>query len=612
MNSDFNFMKNEHPTLGRLLREQASRVITGAALLFGAALLELVPFALVALAAGRLLQDTPGNAAPVGDLAAWGMLAVALRFVLLGSGYVLSHKAAFGFMRAARLALVDKLRRVPTSYFQERATGDLKKVLVDDVASLEGSLAHHLPELASALLTPIAALCWLLSIDWRLAAASVALLPIAVLIQALAMRGYQEQWERWHSAEASANSAMLEYLRSIVVLKAYNRDASSLERLRGSIAAIRDLAAEMTKRSMAGYAAFFSVLSGNLMLVLPVGLYLHRQGSIETAELLLFLTLGSAILLPLMKLLFLFGSAQKSFLALGRIQKVFDAEEQDCGKSSIVDEDPVDVKFTAVTHRYSEHGEAALKNLTLTLAAGTTTAVVGPSGAGKSTLAQLLVRAFDPTEGSIEVGGLDLRGLSPEQRSATIGHVAQHTFLFHGSIEDNVRLAKPEATTAELQQSYNHAAAQFIDALPHGGCSPIGEAGTQLSGGEKQRLGIARALLKDAPVLVLDEVTASVDPENEREIQRALRHLNGKTTLVIAHRLQSIVDADSIVVLEAGELIAQGTHEQLLDDCSLYGSMWKMQTQAESWSLGGQASLRAPSTATDINADSNLEGAVSS
>lgn len=580
-------IKAVNPIL-ELLRGEWGRLGLSAVLVSLSALLELVPHLLVYAAANTVFSPSPDPEA-LYTLAAAAFGAVVLRFLLLGAGYITSHAVAFRVMRKVRLALTDKLRRVPGSFLSEHSTGDLKKTIVDDVASLEGMFAHNLPELASGLFVPLAAVFILLWTDWRLALISVALLPVAFVVQSVTMSGFEAAWQQWHEAEARANAGVLEFIRGITVLRAFNRDASSLARVRDGIYGIRDMATQMTQRTMVGYAAFFSLLAGNLAVVLPASFAFYLSGTITRDELVLFVALGAGMLIPLPKLLFLFGNLQKIRTALARIRAVLLAEELSEPEVSDQPSAHPDVRLNRVSFTYPGRDRPAVDELSIVLKPGTVTAVVGPSGAGKTTLTKLLTRAYDVNSGSIEVAGVDLRKLTTDQRTGAIGHVSQDTILFDGTIRDNLLLARPGASEDDLEAAARAAHAHdFIVALPEGYDTQIGDRGGRLSGGERQRLSIARALLKGAPIVVMDEPTANVDPQSERGIQEGLSVLvRERTVLVVAHRLRTIVAADQILVMDGGRLVEAGTHEALLERSSLYAMLWRDQENAMQWALGG-------------------------
>ena len=572
------------------LRAYRGRLSIATLLICASAGLELVPHLVVYAAAVEVFAPTPDVSA-LAWLVALAFGAVVLRFLMLGTGYILSHGVAFKVLRALRLRLTAKLARVSASVLKAHPSGDLKKVIVDDVASLEGLFAHHLPELTSGILVPLLGAGILLWSDWRLALLALAMMPVAIGVQAFAMRGYGDEWAKWHAAEARANEGVLEFIRGVVVLKAFDRDASSLARVRQGIHGIRDLAVAMTRRSMGGYALFFALLSGNLLVVLPAGLWLYLSGDIGREQLVLFIAIGAGLMLPLTKLLVLFGNMQHIQAALARIRVLASAEEVDEPDTPAPEPAETTVRFEGVAFAYPGRTTAAVEGVDFTLPPATTTAIVGPSGAGKTTLFKLLVRAADPDAGRISIGGVDLRALTAAQRVARVSHVSQDTTLFDGSVADNLRLARPDAPIEALEAACRAADAHdFIAALPDGYDTALGDRGARLSGGERQRIAIARALLKGAPIIALDEVTANVDPDSERGIQRGIAALAAeRTVVVVAHRLRTVAHVDRLLVMDRGRLIDHGTHAELLARCAVYAEMWRAQEDAEGWMLTGGA-----------------------
>ncbi|WP_372395876.1 ABC transporter ATP-binding protein [Azospirillum sp. HJ39] len=572
------------------LRPVRRQIILSAALALTGTLLELVPYLVIWRIAVILIDPTAGSAEQIGipELALAGLAGALLRFAAQAGGGIIGHAAAFRVERTLRQRLLDHIGRMPLARLDGQG-GALKKTLIDDVGRINGVLAHTLPDLVSGLGLPLVAGCLLAWFDWRMALASLALLPLAVAAQARMAAGSSALFTRWSGTEAAANERLLAYVQGIATLKAFNRQARSLEGVRRAVHDLRDLAVSITRRSRYPYALFGLALSFNLAAILPAGLLLHAGGSLTLADLMLFLALGGVLTLPLTRVVLAANGLRQLAACLDRIAAllaepclpVVDTPERPDGNT---------VRFESAGFTHAD-GTVALAGASLTLAEGRITALVGPSGAGKTTLARLLGRALDCTEGRITIGGADIRRMDPADLAGRLSTVFQDPVLFHGSLADNIRLARPGATDAEVTAAAKAAGADgFIRALPQGYDTPVGDRGARLSGGERQRIAIARAILKDAPILILDEATAHADPQTEHEVQRALATLaRGRTVLVIAHRLATIERADRIVVLCGGRVEASGSHATLLRVSPTYAALRRAQDDAARWSLRGNA-----------------------
>jgi ATP-binding cassette subfamily B protein IrtA len=550
-----------------------------------AAALALVPFFVVARMTTAIYAEPPALAA-VRSLALAAAGALAVRYLFVAAANMVAHVAAYRILHALRLRLARKLGAVPLSFFSRRSAGELKKTLLDDVSQIEGFVAHHFPDAVAAFVVPISVAIATLWVDWRMALASVAMAPVALAAMAIAMRDIGQAHAQWDDIQGRMNKSLLEYLRGIHVIKTFGLSARRFGDLARSIDEGIAWMEGFMRTNGRGYGAFGALIGSSLVVLVPVGGWLYHRNELSLESLVLFLVLGPQLLMSMMRLMFAWGNVDRIKAANARIQAVLSA--QDLLESSTSNAQPRHhgIAFRHVGFRYD--GPDVLHDVSFEAPSGKVTALVGPSGAGKTTLVRLIPRLWEATSGHVELGGVDVRSLPLDTLLADVAMVFQDVFLFHGTIRENLQLARPDASDAELDAACRAARAyDFIQALPRKYETLLGERGARLSGGEKQRLSIARALLKDAPVLLLDEATAFADPENEARIQEALSELcAGRTVLVVAHRLSTIATADHIVVLEGGRVVDQGTHEQLLARCALYQQLWESHTQALDWSLG--------------------------
>lgn len=560
-----------------------------------ASALELLP-ALVVYGSALAVLASPAQLSRLPWLAGLALLGTIVRYLLLGGGLLLSHAVAFRVQRELRETLVDRLAAAPVDAREAIAPGDQKKTLAEDIDAIESLFAHNLPELTSAVVVPTLSLLVLLLVDWRLALASVVLVPPALALMSLSMRGVGERMVEWHAAEARANTSVLEYLRGMATLKAHHRDASSLARVRTAVLGIRDLAASMTRRTATAYQGFSSLLSSNLVVILPVGVWALQNEWIDVPQMVLFTLVGTGLTAPLLKLLFVFGTLQSHGVRLQRIERLLDLPAQKVdGIHSVPSKAAVLAR--QLTYAYDASRGPVLQDVHLEAWPGEVTAVVGPSGSGKSTLMALLSGEREPQSGNVLVAGTPLTTWSAAARSKLLHRVDQHTWLFSGTLADNIRLGSPEADDEAVEHAGELAVLREVAAKLDGGWQGhVGERGGTLSGGEAQRVAIARALLSASPVLLLDEVTAHLDPESEGAVQQALSRLAiDRTVIVIAHRLRTVQHAHRIVVLDGGRVVGTGRHAELLDQCPTYRRLWQAQEQARVWRLSAHApAVEAP------------------
>lgn len=580
--------KGHWSVLGESLQGYRGLLVAAVLLLILGTALELLPHGVVYLVAQELLAQSPQvQRLPVLALYCFG--GIILRFALVGGAYVLSHRVAFAVMRSLRSRICSKLSRIEGVELGRRSRGDLKKLVIDDVASLESIFAHFIPELLSALIVPCIASTILFASDWRLGGLALILMPVAIGVQAFSMRDVKEDYARWHQACQRANQGILEFVRGVVVLKSFGRDASSLRSVSEGIEGVRDLAQQMTERTASAYAVFFALLSGNLLVILPGGLALFLGEEISSDQFLLLVILGTGLLMPLQRLMFLFGGLHRCNASIERIADVLSLPEQRERSKDMVELSAEGISVRGLCFSYPEAREPALQEVNLDFSAGSTTVLVGPSGCGKTTLLRMLYGYATPDRGEVKYGQHSYAELSAHRVRQQMSYVSQEIVLFDETIRENLLIARPRASQFELERAARLACAhEFILELPEGYENQLKDRGQALSGGERQRLSIARAILKDAPVLLLDEIVSNVDPHSESMIRRSIRELaQQKTVVMVAHRLASHQDADQIVVMNKGRVVSTGRHEQLLASCRVYQRLWTSQQAAQGWTLGG-------------------------
>ena len=502
----------------------------------------------------------------------------------------LSHTAAYEIIYDLRLQLMEKLSRVSSGFFTGTTQGAIKKVVSDDSNQIEAFLAHHLCEIAAAVATPVFTLLYLFGMDWRLAI--VTLLPI--LISLVLLSACLKQPDKaalqveLHDAQERMQGTVVEYIHGMSVIKVFNRTLNAFQRYEGDLnhfTEVVDRTARANARPMGAYYAFFGA---QLLFLLPAVLLL-----IPTAEsyldflpvILLFFLVGSGLKEPMENLMQMVILSGRIVEGVNRIDNILRQPEPD--QDGAGDPTTFDVEFSDVEFAYTE-GIPAVDHVSFHLPQGTVTGLVGPSGGGKSTLAQLLLRFYEPQGGTIRIGGVDIREIPPARLMELVAYVFQDSVLFTDTIENNIRMGNTKVTMEEVEQAARNAGIhEVIQALPQGYQTVVGRDDAYLSGGEKQRLAIARVFLKDAPIIILDEATAYADAENEAKIQAAFAKLaQNKTVLMIAHRLKTVERADQILVMDKGKLAGAGTHEELLTCCETYKNLVDANLRRDRWSIG--------------------------
>ena len=518
-----------------------------------------------------------------------------LRVACHGISTILAHISAYTILEGIRLKIADRLMKAPLGEVMGRRIGYLKNIIMDKVEDLEPPLAHMIPELTSNLLLPVAIFIWMLVIDWRMGLAVLISPVLAMIPMFFLMRNYNSQYAAYMEANNHVNSIIIEYVEGIEVVKAFNQSTSSYEKFVNAVQSFKEFTLAWFKSTWKSMNLMMAIMPTTLLGVLPVGLLLVQNGSISPAELAMGIILSLSIVGPLMKATTFINEAKSMEYAVEAANELLNLPVlPDSGKIVSIPHNDIALKHVTFSYDGSEQNEV-LHDVNLELPEGSFTALVGPSGGGKSTIARLIARFWDVTGGSITIGGKNVEELSIRQLSELVSFVTQDNFLFNCSLKENIRLGNPNATDEEVYAAAKAACCdEFIVRLDKGYDTPAGDAGKRLSGGEKQRIAIARAILKNAPIVILDEATAFTDPQNEDKIQKSIMALSkGKTLLVIAHRLSTIQNADQIVVLKKGRIVDCGKQEELLKRCPLYADMWKAHIGAKNWSVSEKKEVAA-------------------
>ena len=525
----------------------------------------------------------------------WSYIALGAFFafgVLTFASLMLSHIAAFNILYEIRMQLVQKMVRLPLGFFSRRASGELKKIMSDDVERIELFIAHHIPDIVTALLFPLILVSYMFAVDWRLAIVVLAVLAMAFYVMGRMYTGkkIREVSKRYVETLGRMNASIVEYIRGIQVVKTFTESTNAYRKLNDDIKEYRKFANEVNVQYQPTYVGFLTILSSALLFIIPVAVCL-LVGSASYATfvpvLLMFLFFGVAVFFPVLKLLWIGSFLNQNNMG---VQKIDDILYMDEIEEPDIPRHPKDasVEFRNVSFAYDT--TPILKAISFISHPGTITALVGPSGAGKSTVAMLAARFWDVQSGEILIGGVPVKEIPTSVLMDNVAFVFQDNMLFFDTIEENIRMGNKTATFEEVARAACAAQChEFIESLPNGYQTLVGEGGIYLSGGEAQRIALARAILKDSPIILLDEATAFADPENEGKILAAFSHLiKGKTVLVIAHRLSTITNADRILYVDKGVIAEQGTHEQLLALKGEYARMWETYNRAKRWTIGGK------------------------
>ena len=568
-------MKQKSPAtiLWELAKKEHSKLKTSVFIASIGVIAGIVPY----IAASRILVELLKGNEDFKIYSLWlgiGLLSYILKSFLYSMALSVSHKATFSVLKDVRLRMLEKLPKMPLGEIISVPSGNFKQIIVDQVESMEKPLAHLLPEMTSNLLGSLSIFIYLLFLDWRMALLSLVSIPVGMLFMGLVMKNYAVQYEGSVKVNREMNSAIIEYVNGIEVIKTFNQDKRSYAKYKDKVIANARYFYEWMKSCQLPVSLSKNISPTTMITVLPFGWYFYISGSLSAEVFISVIILSLGIAGPLLETInFVDGLAKIGTIA-NSINLILEGKEQKHSDREVTIQQ-YNIDLQNVKFGYEEEKEI-LHGISLNIKEGTTVAFVGPSGSGKSTLAKLIAGYWDITEGNINIGGYNLNEIPLKQLYNLTAFVSQDNFLFNESIRENIRMGNPSASDKEVEDIAKKSGCHdFIMKMEHGYDTVVGSSGSHVSGGERQRISIARAMLKNAPIVILDEATSYIDPENEVIIKQALSKLiKDKTVIIIAHRLSTITDAEQIFLIENGKLVSYGKHDELLKGCELYRNMW--------------------------------------
>lgn len=568
-------MKQKSPAtiLWELAKKEHSKLKTSVFIASIGVIAGIVPY----IAASRILVELLKGNENFKIYSLWlgiGLLSYILKSFLYSMALSVSHKATFSVLKDVRLRMLEKLPKMPLGEIISVPSGNFKQIIVDQVESMEKPLAHLLPEMTSNLLGSLSIFIYLLFLDWRMALLSLVSIPVGMLFMGLVMKNYAVQYEGSVKVNREMNSAIIEYVNGIEVIKTFNQDKRSYAKYKDKVIANARYFYEWMKSCQLPVSLSKNISPTTMITVLPFGWYFYISGSLSAEVFISVIILSLGIAGPLLETInFVDGLAKIGTIA-NSINLILEGKEQKHSDREVTIQQ-YNIDLQNVKFGYEEEKEI-LHGISLNIKEGTTVAFVGPSGSGKSTLAKLIAGYWDIMEGNINIGGHNLKEIPLKQLYSLTAFVSQDNFLFNESIRENIRMGNLSASDEEVEDIARKSGCHdFIMKMEHGYDTVVGSSGSHVSGGERQRISIARAMLKNAPIVILDEATSYIDPENEVIIKQALSKLiKDKTVIIIAHRLSTITDAEQIFLIENGELVSYGKHDELLEGCELYRNMW--------------------------------------
>ncbi|HEN7277065.1 TPA: ABC transporter ATP-binding protein [Streptococcus agalactiae] len=565
--------KSPAAILWELAKKEHSKLKTSVFIASIGVIAGIIPY----IAASRILVELLKGNEDFKIYSLWlgiGLLSYILKSFLYSMALSVSHKATFSVLKDVRLRMLEKLPKMPLGEIISVPSGNFKQIIVDQVESMEKPLAHLLPEMTSNLLGSLSIFIYLLFLDWRMALLSLVSIPVGMLFMGLVMKNYAVQYEGSVKVNREMNSAIIEYVNGIEVIKTFNQDKRSYAKYKDKVIANARYFYEWMKSCQLPVSLSKNISPTTMITVLPFGWYFYISGSLSAEVFISVIILSLGIAGPLLETInFVDGLAKIGTIA-NSINLILEGKEQRHSDREVTIQQ-YNIDLQNVKFGYEEEKEI-LHGISLNIKEGTTVAFVGPSGSGKSTLAKLIAGYWDITEGNINIGGYNLNEIPLKQLYSLTAFVSQDNFLFNESIRENIRMGNPSASDKEVEDIAKKSGCHdFIMKMEHGYDTVVGSSGSHVSGGERQRISIARAMLKNAPIVILDEATSYIDPENEVIIKQALSKLiKDKTVIIIAHRLSTITDAEQIFLIENGKLVSYGKHDELLKGCELYRNMW--------------------------------------
>ena len=568
-------------------KENNKITILSIILLFFAALLLILPFLFIYQTIYVLVSRQEITTNFILREATAILICLIMQAALYVKGLSLSHKAAYGTIMNIRVSLQNKMEKLPLGIIESKGVGAFKKIFTDDIDSFEQLLAHAIPEGVSNALGTLLVLLGIFCCDWRLGALVVIIIPLGLIPVILMYKIGNKGMSNYYTAGQIMNNTIIEYVNGMEIVKVFNKSGESYEKLKTAVNNYRDYTLRWYRSCWPFMAIYQSFLPCTLLFALPVGSILVMEGIVGIAPFILALCLALGLGAPLLRTISFMSVVPQIRYKIEELEKVLESPPVKEGQNLYQGKD-YDICFEHVFFKYDE--KEVLHDINLNIKANTKVALVGESGAGKSTLAKLLIHYYDVNNGKIMIGRQNICDMRLEALNELIAYVSQDNFLFNMSLMENIRIGKPNATDEEVVVAAKKAQCMdFINKLSEGIYTKAGDCGNKLSGGERQRITLARAILKDAPIIVLDEATAFSDSENEIKIESVLSELvKNKTLIVIAHRLSTIINAHQICVLDKGKLVDHGTHKELLERCEIYRKLWKANQDSTRWQIGGK------------------------